>query len=144
MAHSSEPITRSLLAVSGASGCWAFPSASVLSVELPSDTPGAEPPPDLAALLGVVSSSAEEEARVLVVRAECGQHRVGVRGSLKLLDGGSVQLLTLPREVHAVSPLISHIAVVDGKPSLLVVSPERLLESLRSGSPVPPRSPETV
>lgn len=135
--------SSSLLTVESAAGCWAFPSAAVLGVETNDEHPNDEP--DLLALLGAGSSQALGGARVLLLAADGAQRRVRVHGALKLLDGVGVELLPLPPEVRAVSPLLSHVAVLEGKPTCFVISPERLLASLpRDPLSTSPSSPAAV
>jgi hypothetical protein len=90
-----------------------------------------EPLPDLLTLLGATNSAGQREGRVLVVQAAGQRRKVRVLGTLELLEGAMVELLPLPAEVRAAAPLITHVALVGGKPKLFVVSPERLLEALR-------------
>lgn len=127
----SENADGGLLTVTAASGCWGFPSSAVLGVETFEEQPAGELPPDLLTLLGAASDGERREGRVLVVQAAGQQRKVRVQGALQLLEGATVELLPLPAEVRAASPLITHIALVGGKPKLFVVSPERLLEVLR-------------
>jgi hypothetical protein len=117
--------------VTAESGSWGFPSSAVLGVETFEEQPVGEPPPDLLTLLGAASSAGQPQGRVLVVQAAGQQRKVRVRGTLELLEGATVELLPLPAEIRAASPLITHVALVGGKPKLFVVSPERLLEALR-------------
>jgi hypothetical protein len=105
-----------------------------VSVEKAGAAPTAEPPIDLGALLGAPHSEPAEDDRVLVVQSGERRQRVRIAGQLHLVEGGAVQLLPLPPELRRVSPLVSHVATVGGKPTLFVVSPERLLESLPHAS----------
>jgi hypothetical protein len=129
-AERSAASTR-LLTIHGAGGVWGIPSSFVSSVELP-DAIATESPPELLALLGVASpASATERARVLVLEVQ-GQHvQLLVHGALQLADAAASDLLPLPAAVQAITPLLSHLAVIDGKPALFVVSPERLLQAAR-------------
>jgi hypothetical protein len=127
----SESAARGLLTVTAEGGSWGFPSSAVLGVETVAEQPAGELPPDLLTLLGAASTKSPREGRVLVVQAAGQQRKVRVEGTLQLLEGAAVELLPLPAEVRAASPLITHIALVGGKPQLFVVSPERLLEVLR-------------
>jgi hypothetical protein len=131
--------TAALLTIKSEQGMWAFPSAAVLSVEPLAVRADEQLPLDLASLLGSAASEPGEDTRVLVLAGK-EQRRVRVSGTLRLVDGASLQLLPLPPELCAVSPLLSHMALIDGKPSLFVVSPERLLESLERAS-LPPDAP---
>ena len=123
-----------LLTIHGASGVWGIPSVVVTGVELPNAV-AATDPPDLLALLGVATpSQTNEHARVLSLDVR-GEHvQVLVHGALQLAETAAVDLLPLPAAVRAVTPLLSHLAVVDGKPALFVLSPERLVEAARSAS----------
>lgn len=118
-----------LLTVHAGTGAWAIPSSAVQSVErLPADA--ASDAPDALSLLGMTGSQ-DLPRRVAVVRAE-GQHaRVLVRGSIGLTDATAEELLPLPAELAGAAPLVSHVAVLAGRPALFVVSPERLLHASR-------------
>jgi hypothetical protein len=120
----------SLLTVASGACSWAIPSAAVGSVErlaigAPTDAP------DALGLLGLEARGEDEARRVLLLRAAGEQARVLVRGVIGLADAAPEQLLLLPRELAAAAPLISHVAVLAGKPALFVVSPERLLRASR-------------
>ena len=136
-----EPnVTSALLTVESGTGVWALPSAAVTRVEA-FDAAESEPAADLLELLGVPSTTPAGDARVLVMQVFEQRLRILVRGALKLLEAGAASLLPLPDAMRAASPLVTHLAVVAGKPALFVVSPERLLQALRDGtSPSSPLS----
>ena len=129
-AEQSSNSTR-LLTIHGRGGVWAIPSSIVSAVELPGSVASALPP-DLLALLGVATpTETDEPTRVLVLEVH-GEHvQLLVHGALRLAEAATTELLPLPAVVRAVTPLLSHLAVIDGKPALFVVSPERLLEAAR-------------
>lgn len=139
MLHRSEGAAgaSALLTIWTEHGQWALPCSAVVSVETAAAAPTAEPPFDLGALLGAPSSAPARDDRVLLVQAGQRRRRVRIAGQLHLVEGATVQLLPLPPELRRVSPLVSHLATVGGKPTLFVVSPERLLESLESAPPAP-------
>jgi hypothetical protein len=109
---------------------WAIPSAAVASVQ-PLGSSAAPPELDVLALLGVFVEDAALTPRVMVLRH--GHERVAVlaRGALKLAEAAANDLLPLPPELLACAPLVSHIAVVNGKAALFVLSAERLLHAAR-------------
>jgi hypothetical protein len=123
-----------LLTIHGAGGVWGIPSSAVSSVELP-DAIATDGPPELLTLLGVATpTDSNERARVLVLEVH-GQHvQLLVHGALQLAEAAATDLLPLPAAVQAITPLLSHLAVIDGKPALFVVSPERLLEAARGAT----------
>ena len=128
-----------LLTIHGAGGVWGIPSTAVISIEKPRD--GAVTPPELRILLGVATpSDAGQSARVLVLEVEGERASLLVHGALGLAEAAAADLLQLPPALRAMTPLLSHLAVVDGKPALFVISPARLLEAARGASsavPVP-------
>ncbi|HYQ18449.1 MAG TPA: hypothetical protein VEQ58_21885 [Polyangiaceae bacterium] len=129
--------TTALLTIRCDSHVWAIPSAAVAEVE-PFDTDESAAV-DVLALLGAAPSDAREAARVLVLRVAGQQLRLLARGELTLKEISSANLQPLPAALLQSSPLISHVVLNDGKPTLFVVSPERLLRALgadaRSASP---------
>jgi hypothetical protein len=127
---SGAPAAAALLTIWTEHGQWALPCSAVVGVETAAAAPTAEPPFDLGALLGAPSSEPARDDRVLVVQSGERRRRVRIAGQLHLVEGAAVQLLPLPPELRRMSPLVSHVATVGGKPTLFVVSPERLLESL--------------
>ena len=123
-----------LLAIHGAGGVWGIPSTAVASIE-PPPVDATATPLELLALLGVgVSAPANQRARVLVLEVEGERVNLLVHGALELAETAAADLLQLPAAVRAMTPLLSHLAVLDGKPALLVISPERLLQAAR-GAP---------
>jgi len=132
---SGTPAATALLTIWTEHGQWALPCSAVVSVESAAAAPTAEPSCDLAALLGAPSSEPTRDDRVLLVQSGERRRRVRIAGQLHLVDGAAVELLPLPPELCRMSPLVSHVATVGGKPTLFVVSPERLLESLPSAHP---------
>lgn len=125
----------SLLTIDSARGSWGIPSSAVASVAQASPQ-AAEATQSLLALLGIEApNGALLEARVLVLQV--GSERVSllVHGALTLLDATAADLLPLPAAVRRITPLVSHLAVVGGKPALFVVSPERLLQAARAAAP---------
>jgi hypothetical protein len=125
--------STALLTIHGEGGAWGIPSSAVAGVER-LETRTTEAPLELLSLLGIKTSPAADanaQARVLVL--DVGGERVSllVHGALHLADAAADDLLQLPASVQSVTPLISHLAVIDGKPALFVVSPERLLEAAR-------------
>lgn len=132
------PVDRSasrvaLLTIRAGDARWAFPSAAVASVE-PFDADSAETALDLLPLLGTSAAALFEAWRVLVLVLDNEQLRLLVRGALDLTELPARSLLPLPAELTSASPLVTHVALVDGKPSLLVVSPERLLSVARTAA----------
>ena len=114
-----------LLTVAGPCG-FALPAAYVLGIEPLHDWQG-EAPLDVLPLLGIEAPGLRsEEQRVALVDA--GERRLPllVRGALTLIHPAANELLPLPPAMRALSPFITHIAVINGKPSLFVLSPARL------------------
>ncbi|HYP88836.1 MAG TPA: hypothetical protein VEQ59_11795 [Polyangiaceae bacterium] len=129
-----RPQATALLTIRGASGAWAVPSSAVSSIEPCSDAPCI----DVLTRLGITASAVPEAARVLVLHVAGRELRLLARGALALNEAGPDSLLPLPRALALSAPLVSHVALVDGKPSIFVVSPERLLLALGGPSSVPP------
>ena len=120
-----------LLTIHGAGGVWGIPSSAVASIE-PAHAGSAAVAPELLALLGVATpTDANQRARVLVLEVQGERLQLLVHGALELAEATSADLLQLPAAVQAMTPLLSHLAVIDGKPALFVVSPERLLQAAR-------------
>jgi hypothetical protein len=118
--------STALLAVQDAGRGYAVPGACVLTIEHLRDWQG-EPPLDVAALFGFPQTHAPDEAaRVAVL--DTGMERVPllVRGSLTVLEPGPDDILALPLSMHSTAGLVSHVALVAGIPTLLVLSPARL------------------
>lgn len=129
----------SLLAIHAGEISWAIPSAAVASVQ-PLSASASPPRLDVLALLGLRLEDASLTPRVLVLRLGDDRVAVLVHGTLALAETAEQDLLPLPIELAESAPLVSHVAVVGGRPALLVVSPERLLRAALAASPanVPP------
>jgi hypothetical protein len=129
--------TLVLLTIRGASGAWAIPSSAVASIE-PPESAELTSPVDLLALLGAAPPApGAERGRVLIVQADGQRLPVLVHGALHLAETAGSDLLQLPTALQPSAPLISHLAVSDGKPDLFVLSPERLLKAARGAFPAP-------
>lgn len=136
-----SPAATVLLTIQGEGGAWGIPSSAVASVQRavasPSVEDASEAPRDLLALLGVATApEAGNSSRVLVLDVAGQRAQLLVHGTLQLAEAAVSELLPLPAAVQAQTPLLSHLAVIDGKPALLVVSPERLLQAARN-APAP-------
>lgn len=126
--------STALLTIHGDGGTWGIPSRAVASVGRWSTTT-TETPVELLALLGVASpTDAHEQSRLLVLDVRGERVTLLVHGTLHLAETAADSLLQLPPSVQTLTPLISHLAVIDGRPALFVVSPERLLEAARRAS----------
>lgn len=122
--------STTLLVVRAGDHAWAIPSWAVHGVEgLADDATSDEP--DVLELLGMAGSD-RWSRRVVVLRAEDEQARVLVRGSIALTDASPEELVPLPAELASVAPLVTHVAVVAGRPAWFVVSPSRLLRAARA------------
>jgi len=119
-----------LLLVDGGGAAWAIPSASVAAIEH-FDPASTEPLLDLSAWLSGTPLDASAAARVLVVEASDRRLKVLARGALVLKQLAPSELLMLPHDLADRSELLSHVALVDDEPALLVVSPERLVRARR-------------
>lgn len=136
-----RPSSTALLTINGPEGAWGIPSIAVASIER-FGSASAAPPVELLSLLGVapaVPGGLGDHARVLVLDVRGERLSVLVHGALQLAQTSAEDLLPLPASVQALTPLVSHLAVIDGKPALFVVSPERLLEAARGAAPAPSR-----
>jgi hypothetical protein len=124
-----------LLTIQGEGGAWGIPSSAVASVQrvvAGADADG-EAPLELLTLLGVPTAPAAlANSRVLVLEVSGQRASLLVHGALQLAEAAVSELLPLPAVVRAQTPLLSHLAVIEGKPALFVVSPERLLQAARS------------
>jgi len=130
MLSSAEARHTSLMVIHGSSMSWAIPSGAVSGVE--PYTVSDQAPVDVLALLGAEVPIDLLSRRVMLVKGRGAPVRLLVHGDLALEQLPHDALLPLPAALQSVAPLITHIAIADGKPSWFVVSPERLLH--RCGS----------
>jgi hypothetical protein len=135
--------STALLTIQGEGGAWGIPSSAVASIQRrvvgadASVGADGEAVLDLLTLLGVTTApQARADSRVLVLDVAGQRASLLVHGTLQLAEAAVSELLPLPAAVRAQTPLLSHLAVIDGKPALFVVSPERLLQAARS-APAP-------
>jgi hypothetical protein len=137
-AESTSASTR-LLTIHGAGSVWGIPSSAVASIEQ-AQADAAAAPPELLALLGVATpTDPNQRARVLVLEVQGERAQLLVHGALELAEAAAADLLPLPAAVQAMTPLLSHLAVLDGKAALFVISPARLLQAARDAvAAVPP------
>lgn len=117
-----------LMVIHAAASSWAIPSAAVAGVE-PFDAEAKDRAIDVLALLGAPTPDAKLTRRVLLVSARGVRLRVLAHGDLALEYIAHRDLLPLPAALSDIAPLISHVAVADGKPTWFVVSAEQLLQS---------------
>jgi len=120
--------TTSLLTIDAGSPVWAIASSAVENIEPFADDDDASAV-DVRALLGGVEVHGQAR-RVITVQASGRRLRLLARGALLLRSIGQHEIVPLPAAFERSSALVSHVALVDGKPSLLVVSAERLLSAL--------------
>jgi chemotaxis signal transduction protein len=120
--------STALLVVESGSHNYAIPGACVIGIEDLRSFQGA-PPIDALALLGLTPSDRSEEARVVLLDAGEQEIALLVRGALSLLHPAPEEILALPPVMRTMSGLISHVALVGGKPSFLVLSPARLVRA---------------
>jgi hypothetical protein len=135
--------TTVLLTVDAFNCAWALPSTVVASVA-PFDSEPSEPMVDVLGLLGT-AIDLTETARLLVLQVNGVRLPLVARGNLLLTHVRHSELLPLPQALVASCPLVSHVALVEGKPALLVLSPERLLRAQllsREPSLAPSQYPE--
>lgn len=111
---------------------YALPGACVLGIEHAQDWQG-EPPLDALVLLGLAPAVGAllDDARVAVLDAGDTQLPLLVRGRLTLIHPEEDELLALPSAMHSQASFVSHIVVVDGKPSFFVLSPALLARASR-------------
>jgi chemotaxis signal transduction protein len=121
--------STTLLTIRCGASCWALPSFAVAGVERLAEDASTDAP-DALELLGL-PGSLDDARRVLVVRHADDRARFLVRGTLMLAEATPGNLLPMPSELAGAAPLVSHVAVLDGKPAVFVVSPERLLRAER-------------
>lgn len=133
----SRPLPSALLTINGQGGAWGIPSIAVASIERFTATK--EAPVELLSLLGVAAPAPSDDARVLVLDVQGERLSLLVHGALQLAQTAAEDLLPLPASLQTQTPLVSHLAVIDGKPALFVVSPERLLEAARRAATAPSR-----
>jgi hypothetical protein len=124
-----EPLTTVLLTIDTGSAVWALPSAAVTAIE-PFTESDRETVADVGQLLGAAPVGASRTRRVLSVEVSGHRLRLLADGALMLRTIGQRELVPLPPALAGSSPFVTHVALVDGKPALLVVSPERLLLAL--------------
>ena len=123
-----------LLTVAGRHG-YALPGACVLGIEHLRDWRG-EPPLDVLRVLGIeVAGLPADEQRVALLVSGDRRLPLLLRGALALLQPAPGELLLLPHAMQTLAPLVTHIAVVNGKPSFLVLSPARLAHAQAATSP---------
>jgi len=122
-----QPAATALLTIRGPGHAWAIPSVAVTGVEAVGDTSDASML-DVPALLGDAETVPSDASRVVILRIQGQELRLLAHGALTLMETTSSNLLPLPPLMQGAAPLVSHIAVVDGRPALFVLSPERLLE----------------
>ncbi len=127
------PPPGALLIIRAGQSSWAIPSSAVFNVERPGSGSGSAAL-DVLALLGRSSGDGDLSERIVVLQVGAEHVRLLVRGELRLAESRPTDLLALPPALRRASPLISHVAVVDGKPAVFVLSPERLLHASRSQS----------
>lgn len=126
-------LSGALVAVRSVVGAWAVPSSAVIAIEALSAGERAAVALDVARLLGSSESSLPDASRVVVLDVAGRRLRLLTRGALSLLEAGQVQLLAVPGALA--TPLISHVGVEGGSPTLCVLSPERLLEVAHAEDP---------
>ena len=131
-----------LLTVRGKASSWSVPGRAVASIERLSDWSG-EAPLDVGGLLGEVQG-AGEDARVVVLQQEQRSLPLLATGNLSLLETTSEQLLALPAVFQSALSLVDRVAVVDGVPSLFVLSPERLLQAWYGPAELEPDAPSPL
>jgi hypothetical protein len=124
--------STALLTVEAGRHRYALPGACVLGIEHRQDWRG-EPPLDALELLGLapIAEAADDEARVALIDAGETQLPLLVRGTLTLIHPADDELLALPAAMHSEGGFISHVAVVDGRPSFFVLSPALLARASR-------------
>jgi chemotaxis signal transduction protein len=123
--------STALLTIHGDGGTWGIPSTAIASVQRWAGNAN-QTPVELLSLLGVATPNASQQhARVLVLEVQGERLSLLVHGALQLAETAADDLLPLPAAVQSLTPLVSHVAVIGGKPALFVVSPERLLEAAR-------------
>lgn len=141
-----ERATTALLTVEGGNLVWAIPSAAVTSIEPFTDADAATAA-DVRTLLRAAAAD-ELTKRVLTLQVQSKLLRLLTRGTLGLRTLGERELVPLPAAFDRCSPLVTHVALVEGRAELLVVSPERLLLASNGtddlSSPTLPHRPEAL
>jgi hypothetical protein len=129
-----------LLTVAGPCG-YALPGASVLGIEPLRDWQG-EAPLDVLPLLGIEAVGLPSEGQRIAL-LDAGERRLPllVRGTLTLIHPAPHELLPLPLAMRSLAPLITHVAVINGKPSFFVLSPAHLAHAQAAASPALPFAP---
>lgn len=128
-----------LLKIGVGSRGYAIPSACVLGIERLCDWHG-EAALDVLPLLGIAAPASlldASDARVALLDAGEQPLPLLVRGALTLIHPAAGELLALPVAMQKL-PLVSHIAVVNGKPSFFVLSPVRLAQARAAAISAPP------
>jgi hypothetical protein len=117
---------------------YAIPGACVLGIKRLHDWEG-EAPLDVLPLLGIEAAGPDTEtARVALLDTGEWCLPLLVCGTLSLIRPAPGELLPLPAAMQSLAPLVSHIAVVNGKPSFYVLSPARLAHVHAALPPAPP------
>lgn len=120
---------------------YAVPGASVLGIKRLHDWEG-EAPLDVLPLLGIEAAEADTNtARVALLDAGEWCLPLLVCGALSLIRPAPGELLPLPAAMQSLAPLVSHIAVVNGKASFYVLSPARLAHAHAALPPALPIAP---
>lgn len=121
-----------LLTVEAGRYGYAVPGACVLGIEHATDWRG-EPPLDALALLGLAPLAGAESNGARVAVLDAGETRLPllVCGTLTLIQPAEDELLALPPALQTRARFISHIAVVDGRPSFFVLSPALMARASR-------------
>jgi hypothetical protein len=124
--------SMALLRVEADRFSYALPGACVLGIEHARDWRG-EPPLDALTLLGLgpLDGAERKDARVAVLDAGETRLPLLVRGTLTLIHPAEDELLALPHAMQTRAGFISHVAVVDGRPSFFVLSPALMARASR-------------
>lgn len=124
-----QQATAALLTIDAGSTVWAIPSGAVANIE-PYTEADAETIADVRALLGAGPVDPSQVPRVLTVRVSGQALRLLTRGALRLRTIAVADLVPLPPVLVRETSLVTHVALIDGKPALVVISPDRLLLAL--------------
>ncbi len=141
-----EAGATALLTIDAGSPVWAIASDAVTMIE-PFTDGDAETAVDVRALLG--GGPVQDRARrVVTVQVAERRLRLIARGALQLRSLARHEIVPLPAAFEQRSPFVSHVALVDDEPVLLVVSPEPLLRALTAtaspSSLTLPQRPEAI